>query len=178
MNKKLSKTIVLLIAVVALLAVAVGGTVAYLITSTAPVTNTFTPARISTEVTDKVDGNVKENVEITNKSDIPVYMRVAVVANWYKGEGSNKKIVAPWNDFDKLGVDADKWTRIGEYYYYTSTVGAKETVKLFTKYAPTNVPEGAHLEMDIIAQVIQAEPTTAVQEAWKVTVGSDGKISK
>ena len=178
MNKKLSKTIVLLIAVVALLAVAVGGTVAYLITSTAPVTNTFTPARISTEVTDKVDGNVKENVEITNKSDIPVYMRVAVVANWYEGEGSNKKIVAPWNDFDKLGVDADKWTRIGEYYYYTSTVGAKETVTLFTEYEAPGDPKGAHLEMDIIAQVIQAEPTTAVHDAWGVTVGSDGKISK
>lgn len=178
MNKKLSKSIVLLIAVVALLAIAVGGTMAYLITSTAPVTNTFTPASIGTDVTDEMDGNVKKNVKITNKSNIPVYMRVAVVANWYEGDGSDKKIVAPWADFDNLGVDASKWTRIGEYYYYTSTVGANEPVTLFNSYEAKDGPVGAHLEMDIIAQVIQAEPSTAVEQAWGVTVGSDGKISK
>ncbi|MGN0757848.1 MAG: hypothetical protein ACI4MU_01500 [Candidatus Ventricola sp.] len=171
MNKKLSKTIVLLIAVVALLAVAVGGTVAYLITSTAPVTNTFTPASISTEVTDEVDGNVKKNVKITNKSNIPVYMRVAVVANWYKGEGSDKKIVAPWNN--TIAVRRDWILGSDGYYYYTKVVAAGGEVTLFDSYTATGGPEGAHLEMDIIAQVIQAEPTTAVQEAWGFVPGSN-----
>ena len=50
MNKKLSKTIVLLIAVVALLAVSVSGTLAYLITSTNSIVNVFTPAIESTEI--------------------------------------------------------------------------------------------------------------------------------
>ena len=175
MNKKLSKTIVLLIAVVALLAVAVGGTVAYLITSTDPVTNTFTPASISTEVKDEVDGKVKKNVTIKNTSDIPVYMRVAVVANWFDADGN---IVDAWDDYSNLGVSSD-WTRGNDgYYYYQGTVKADVTVTLFESYTATVRPDGAHLEMDIIAQVIQAEPTTAVHDAWGVTVGSDGKISK
>ena len=64
MNKKLSKTIVLLIAVVALLAVAVGGTLAYLITSTNSIVNVFTPAIESTEIKEEFNGTSKSSVKI------------------------------------------------------------------------------------------------------------------
>ena len=100
-----------------------------------------------------------------------------VIANWYK----DGKIVAPWTD--NVSYDMSNWTKIGDYYYYNDVLSANsETGNLFSRpytYKQEDVPvEGAHLEMTILHQSIQAEPTTAVQEAWKVTVGSDGTISK
>lgn len=166
-RRKFIKSSLLLIAVVALLVAAVGGTVAYLVTNTLPVVNTFTPATVDTEVTDNISGNTKRDVQIKNSSNIPVYMRVAVVANWYKAG----EVVAPWNNYVGLGVTSD-WTLRDGYYYYNGTVAAGAEVKLFDSYTASDGPEGAHLEMDIISQVIQAEPTSAVEGAWGFVPGS------
>ena len=167
-RRKFIKSSLLLIAVVALLVAAVGGTVAYLVTNTLPVVNTFTPATVDTEVTDNISGNTKRDVQIKNSSNIPVYMRVAVVANWYKAG----EVVAPWNNYVGLGVTSD-WTLRDGYYYYNGTVAAGAEVKLFDSYTATGGPDGAHLEMDIISQVIQAEPTRAVEGAWGFVPGSN-----
>lgn len=169
-RRKSRKSSLLLIAVAALLVAAVGSTVAYLVTDTKPVVNTFTPATVGTDVTDKVDGNIKKNVEIKNNSNIPVYMRVAVVANWCNADG---EVVAPWNDYSNLSIGSN-WNRGSDdgYYYYNGTVAANTTVTLFNSYTATGGPEGAHLEMDIISQVIQAEPTSAVEAAWGFVPGS------
>ena len=167
-RRKIIKSSLLLIAVAALLVAAVGGTVAYLVTNTLPVVNTFTPATVDTEVTDNISGNTKRDVQIKNSSNIPVYMRVAVVANWYKAG----EVVAPWNNYVGLGVTSD-WTLRDGYYYYNGTVAAGAEVKLFDSYTATGGPDGAHLEMDIISQVIQAEPTRAVEGAWGFVPGSN-----
>lgn len=149
-----SKRFILLVAVAILLTAVVSGTVAYLVTSTTPIVNTFTPAEVSTDVTDEMEGNTKKNVQIKNTSNIPVYMRVAVTANWYK----DGKIVAGWNDYKDLNVDSSKWTFEDGYYYYKGRVEVDETVTLFASYVAPQAPiEGAHLEMDISAQVIQAD---------------------
>ena len=168
-RRKFIKSSLLLIAVAALLVAAVGGTVAYLVTNTSSVVNTFTPATVKTEVDDTVSGNIKKDVQIKNKSNIPVYMRVAVVANWYK----DGKVVAPWSDYTGLPI-GNNWQRGNDgYYYYKGTVAAGAEVKLFDSYTASDGPEGAHLEMDIISQVIQAKPTSAVQGAWGFVPGSN-----
>ena len=167
-RRKFIKSSLLLIAVVALLVAAVGGTVAYLVTNTLPVVNTFTPATVDTEVTDNISGNTKRDVQIKNSSNIPVYMRVAVVANWYKAG----EVVAPWNNYVGLGVTSD-WTLIDGYYYYNGTVAAGAEVKLFDSYTATGGPDGAHLEMDIISQVIQAEGLGATSAKDAFTKAAD-----
>ena len=167
-RRKVIKSSLLLIAVVALLVAAVGGTVAYLVTNTLPVVNTFTPATVDTEVTDNISGNTKRDVQIKNSSNIPVYMRVAVVANWYKAG----EVVAPWNNYVGLGVTSD-WTLRDGYYYYNGTVAAGAEVKLFDSYTATGGPDGAHLEMDIISQVIQAEGMGATSAKDAFTKAAD-----
>ena len=167
-RRKFIKSSLLLIAVVALLVAAVGGTVAYLVTNTLPVVNTFTPATVDTEVTDNISGNTKRDVQIKNSSNIPVYMRVAVVANWYKAG----EVVAPWNNYVGLGVTSD-WTLRDGYYYYNGTVAAGAEVKLFDSYTATGGPDGAHLEMDIISQVIQAEGMGATSAKDAFTKAAD-----
>lgn len=169
LNKKWTA---LLVCAALLLTITVSGTVAYLVDKTNALVNTFTPTHVTTHVTDEMAGNTKKNVNVHNTSNIPVYMRVAVVANWVK----DGKIVQAWNSYDALPIESTKWTGSGNgVYYYNGTVPANTTVTLFNSYTATGGPEGAHLEMDIIAQVIQAEgmDVTSAQDAFSKAAQSN-----
>ena len=61
-----TKQPVALVAILVLLCCTVAGTVAYLVTSTDPVTNTFTPAHVSTAVDETFENGVKSDVKIKN----------------------------------------------------------------------------------------------------------------
>ena len=69
----------MVIATAVLLALAIGGTVAWLSTKDAPITNTFKPSHVSCSVTEEFDGKIKSNVNVTNTSDIDAYIRVKLV---------------------------------------------------------------------------------------------------
>ena len=171
MKKFHKKSLVLLASVALLLTFAVSGTVAYLADATGAVVNEFKPAKVDITVTDEIDAGAKKNVVIGNSSTIPVYIRVAVVANWYK----DGEIVAPWNEatYGALPVTAD-WIKGSDgYYYYTKAVQPSEkSVNFFeadNSYTPSPAVADAHLEMTIIAQAIQTEPAdalTAAHWAW------------
>ena len=180
--KRINKKVILLaVSLVLILSAAIGGTVAYLIDQTGSITNTFTPVKVTPEVTEDFDKKVKNNVQITNTGDIPAYIRVKVVVTW-KDAQDNIYGAAP-----VLGTDytwtsgSDKWFLKDGFYYYSEPVAAKGTTGvLFTECKPYDgkAPAGYSLSVDIHAQAIQAEPAAAVQEAWKVvTVGSDGKLT-
>lgn len=159
------KSILLLALVVAVLMGTVGGTVAYLVTSTDPVENTFTPAEVTTEIDEGFDGKVKSYVKITNAGDIPVYVRAKVVGNWCDAQGN---IVAPWTD--NITYNTDAWTQVGDYWYHKGAVAAgSSTASLFASYSyeSSEIPEGAdHLVLDVLHQSIQAEPDEAVKSMW------------
>lgn len=163
--KNHKKLILLLTAVVLVLSVSVGITLAYLTDATESVTNTFTPTSAGVEVEDKVENRTKKDVKITNTGDIPVYVRVAVVANWCV----DGKIVAQWDDYATIASSAgSSWTRVGIYFYYNGVLQPGDYIILFNSYTPekdAELPEGAELQMDIIAQVIQAEGMDGVSNA-------------
>lgn len=180
-NMKL-KTILTLAALALLLTCTVSGTLAYLSTGTETVENVFTPVTVGVDVTDEVKESVKSNVVIKNTSDIPVYIRAAIVGYWVDEVGN---VVAPLKESDGKfeGLPGTGWTKIGDYYYYTSPVAAGAELKnsnaLFTSYTvPAEKPAGAdHLVMDILTQAVQAEPKDAVTELWEVTVNADKTLS-
>lgn len=171
-----TKKILVLAMVVLVLACAVGGTIAFLIDTTGAVTNTFTPAKVTCAVNEEFNGTTKNNVKIQNTGTTDAWIRATVVANWVVGEGNNAKVVAPCDITFALPTE---WILKDGYYYYSQPVPANEyTADLITRYtAPTGCPEGAHLEMTIVCQAVQAEPTTVVQQVWGVTVASDGTIT-
>ena len=84
--KKMKKTkrILLLALVVAILACGVGGTIAYLITNTGSVVNTFQPAYVTSQVNEDFNngGTTKSNVTITNTGNVSAYIRAAIVITW------------------------------------------------------------------------------------------------
>lgn len=181
--KNIKKSLVLLTAMVVLLCAVVGGTVAYLVTATDPVTNTFTPTSASTSIEEDFNHKVKDNVKIKNTGDVKAYIRAAVIVTWQKADGTVYGVVPKLGeDYSYTGAESG-WTGLANdgYYYYTSPVepGAATSALIQSckplKAAPA---EGYTLHVEIISEAIQAEPTTAVTQAWGVTVGADGTISK
>ena len=181
--KNMKKMLVLLTALIVVLCAAVGGTVAYLATSTGSVTNTFTPTSVSTVIDEEFNDNVKKYVKVKNTNEVDVYIRAAVVVTWQNGEG---KVLG---QAPKAGSDYTiTWTmsnwiapKNDGYYYYTKSVSKDQTTGvLFTDCKPLQAApvDGYTLHVEIISEAIQAEPTSAVEGAWSVNVDSDGTISK
>lgn len=176
-KRTLARPVLLALSLVLVLGLSVGGTLAYLVTNSGPVTNTFTPGEVTTEITEDFDDpTVKKNVQFTNRGDVDVYIRATWTANWVD-EADN--IVAPAvqdEDYEVTGLPGNGWVKNGDYYYYTSPVApGNPTSDLFTelKPVPEQEPEGAHLEVTILSQAIQAEPDEAMTDAgWPNVFGS------
>lgn len=177
-----TKQPVALVALLLLLCCTVAGTLAYLVDSTDPVTNTFTPASVSTEVNEDFDGITKSNVTIKNTGNIDAYIRATVVVNW----ASDKEVGVVSGTAPKEGTDYTidwtmvNWVKVGDYYYYTQKVAAKgETKQLFTDCKlkeGVTPPSGYHLQVTILADGIQAEPVHVVADVWKDVRVDGGKL--
>lgn len=179
-----TKKPVALVALLLLLCCTVAGTLAYLVTSTDPVTNTFTPAEVKTEVTESFENDkngtlTKSNVQIKNNGNIDAYIRAAVIINWADKQGNIS--ATPVNDSDYEMTLGSGWVKIGDYYYCkTTTAHGASTAPLIISCAKTPsaaVPDGYDLQVTILADGIQSEPADAVTQAWGVTV-TNGTISK
>lgn len=178
---KNKKSIAMLVSIIALLTIVVGTTIAYLYTNTPSITNTFTPTKVTTTIEEK-PGNVKEEVKVKNTGDIDAYIRATVIVTWKNADG-DVYATEPVKGTDYTVT----WTMSGwekgsdGYYYYTSKVTPGEsTGVLLTDCEPIEgkAPEGYQLSVEILASAIQAEPASAVVDAWGVTVANDGTISK
>lgn len=193
-KKKISTlTICLLLAVV----MTVGGTLAYLFTSTTPVENTFNPAKVGNHVEETNSGTTKTDVKIENsikgETDdeiVDAYIRATYIVTWQKTE-DGVKYMLPADDGDytvELNLDNSaagdvpgKWVAFGDYYYFTGIVApGKVTDILIKSIAPVSskAPEGYALNVEIISQSIQAEGTdaagkTPIELSWKVKISGD-----
>ena len=169
LKRTLARPVLLALSLILVLGLSVGGTLAFLIDDTDPVTNIFTPGEITTEIDEDFESSlVKENVCIKNTGDVDVYIRATWTANWVDETGY---IVAPAvqdEDYEVTDLPGSGWVKNGDYYYYTSPVApGNPTSDLFTelKPVPEQEPEGAHLEVTILSQAIQAEPEQARTDA-------------
>lgn len=160
------KPVMLLIAVTLLLTFTVSGTVAFLAANTGELTNTFTPVQVDTKIEEGFKDGTKNSIKVLNKNldtNIPVYVRVAVFGNWVDENGN---IVEPW--YGPVSHN-DSWEYSGSFYYYKRVleVGAYTDELLKTPITWDRKPEGAHhLEVSVVHQAIQAEPASAVIDAW------------
>ena len=159
-----AKSSALIIALALILVLAVGGTVAYIFTQTDPVINTFTPTEAKITVDEETNSNQKTSITVVNNSTgVPVYIRVALVANMIDGAG-NVTGAASVPTF----TPGDDWI-VGRdgYYYYTEPVPVGESTGNLLD-TPMTLLE--NMQVVVLADAIQAEPTTAVTQAWDVTV--------
>lgn len=171
-------------------ALAVGGTIAWLVQHDEK-ENAFGMGEIQVEVNEEFNDTytVKRNVTVTNAGTVPAYVRAQVNIYWVDANGNQL-----WEE-PKAGTDytidgtlpADEgWAQgtDGLYYWKTllqpkdlmGTVGTtgnlintiKQTEDQLKRYT-----DGRKLVVDITVQSIQYEPADVLREAWGVTVVTD-----
>ena len=172
------KALILMVSLVAILAVSVGGVLAWLATSSNDVTNTFAPGDTEIEIEEKFENNVKSDVKVINKGNIPVYIRANLVFTWKDSAGNI--IEKPADATLTVDHGNGDWVKGSDgFWYYTKPVAVKGSTTNIINKATIEFPEGKGYKMDleVMAQSIQAEPKGAVEGAWGVTVSSDGSLN-
>lgn len=176
-SRKNTRIITLLIALLLFSALAVGGTVAWLTANATPVENTFTPSKVACSVTEEFDGTTKSNVNVTNTGDTEAYIRVKLVTYRVNANGDHIGGTATIPTFEP----GAGWKVYNGYYYYTSPVkpGEKpaadliDSITLEDEYTDA---DGGKQVVEVMAEAIQSQPATAVEDSWGVTVGQNGTI--
>lgn len=182
------KALFALVSVLVLVFAAVGVTVAYLQTQTEPLENQFTPAKVSCDVEETFDGNVKSDVSIRNTGDTDAFIRVAIVANWVRtDDNDNSKVTSVHAQKPVAGEDytlaladdfKENWLQDGnDFYYYKNAVKPNEATDTLIKECTLigEAPAGYKLAVEIVASAIQASPETVAEEYWHISV-ENGEI--
>ena len=173
----------LILSLCLIFALAVGTTVALLVAHTNAVTNTFTAAKSKITIEEKTDNGIKSEIYVKNEGTATSYVRVKLVMNWV--DDTTENIVSGDNlPTVELNTD-DGWFEKGGIYYYKTPVGPKDsgndtTANLLQEGKPIkqeNAPDGCHLEVTVLAESIQAAPSTAVEGAWKVVKVDNGALT-
>lgn len=179
MKRSYRKTLVLLIAAAMLLTMSVGSTAALLQVSSDPVENVFMAVKVDTKINETFTSAGKSSITVENKQaddNMDVYVRAAVVGNWVKGG----KIVEEWTLTDDY-INTTDWDIGGDGFYYyrrVLSVGASTENLLAKTITQATREDDATLEVTVVHQAIQYMPTSAVTQAWGVTMAQDGTISK
>ena len=167
-----NKPAALFLAVLLLLGVVAGSTIAYLIADTTPVENSFTYAKVSCQVMESFDKTSKSNVQIKNTGTTEAYIRATWVVNWLDANGKIAASVPAEYSYSLTSNPDGTWQagNDGYYYYWTPVApGASTPGSLLT--CTVTYPENPEytLSVEILATAVQSAPAKAVQEAWGVT---------
>lgn len=175
------KAVIVIVAAIMLIFFAVGTSIAYFTSSPPPLENTLDPANISIEVLEdnRTDG-IQSNVKVLNTSDVSVFIRAYVIYNFVSENGSGSVLgVSPIEDQDYVTDYASKgWIKGSDgFWYYETAVDPNALTEPLIELCKPKLfaPDGYKLNVRVVANAIQANPTTAVEDAFHVTY-SDGKI--
>lgn len=175
-RRRLNPRFAAILAVLALtVGIAVGGTVAFLIDRTEPVENRFAPSSATVEIEEEFDGTVKKNVTAVNTGDIPVYIRILLVT--YRVNETGERIggeaqIPPF-------TPGSGWIHRDGYYYYSAPVdpGRTPDTPLIGEDGITLIEyedaDGGRQVVEVIAEAIQAQPESAVRDAWGFVPGGE-----
>lgn len=158
------RSLAALIALVLIICVAVGGTIAYIVTQTDKVENKFTPADVKIEIHETFKNNIKSSITVENVNDaknVPCYIRVKLVSNMQDDKG-NVIGSAAIGDFQPN----DNWFKgdDGCYYYKEVVAVGDATANLLAAGQKITLADGQVVE--VLAEGIQATPIDAVKAAW------------
>ena len=173
-----SKTGTLLLSLLLIVTMAVGGTVAYLVTHSGPIQNSFKPSFVDCEVKESFNGTTKSKVNVQNTGDTEAYIRVKLVTYRVNDKGQHIGGVAEIPSFEP-GVN---WKEVGGYYYYTQPVAPGESPATYLIGTPGitlvtyDDADGGKQVIEVMAEAIQSGPADAVGQSWGVSI-SEGSVT-
>ena len=187
------KTVALLASLLLLFGAAVGGTIAFLVDTSGPLTNQFTPAEVATNVEENREGTTKSNVCIRNTGDTKAWIRAAVIITWKNDKGEvygQMPVTGPNCQLQNCNCDyhitygtGNGWSKgtDDDLWYYNESVAANGVTKalITTCTAIGTAPaDGYYLNVEILGSGIQAEgmgvKIDSAQEAWAKAKGAQG----
>ena len=185
LSGKSKKIIILFVVCALLLLCAVGGTVAYLVVRTDPLTNIFDPIHLN---------SIVSNSAVANLSGASEFVRSKVLIS-YKDIHGNILAAEPVEGVDfSITYDTENWVYGSDgFWYYKKALQAmphdfdvSNPDSDFSTFVSTRLiteclqlkeaPDGYELEVEFLVSVIQAEPVSVVESVWHVTV-TDGIIT-
>ena len=171
-SRESKKSLTALIALILIICLAVGGTVAFIVTQTQAVKNTFTPSDVTVDIQEEFNGSIKSSITVLNvddadKEDVPCYIRVKLVSNIQDNDG-NVLRAAPLGE---ISLNSD-WIDGGDgcYYYKNVVEVGQRTSNLLADGASITLTDGQVVE--VLAEGIQAMPKQAVIDAWGQTIAN------
>ena len=143
--------------------------VAYMIKQTTTAENTFIPAAVECQLKEEFTDNEKTSITVTNLGNIDAYIRVRLVTYYEDENGILPTTASVSFDFgDSWIKDADSIS-----YYYKDAVVPNGTTGNLLK---TEIILEEGQVVVVLAEAVQANPSSAVAGAWGVTI-ADGKIT-
>ena len=171
-SRESKKSLTALIALILIICLAVGGTVAFIVTQTQAVKNTFTPSDVTVDIQEEFNGSIKSSITVLNvddadKEDVPCYIRVKLVSNIQDDNGN----VLGAKPLGKISLGKD-WIDGGDgcYYYKNVVEVGQSTSNLLADGASITLTDGQVVE--VLAEGIQAMPKQAVIDAWGQTIAN------
>ncbi len=159
-------------ALLMVLFMSVGGTLAWLTAHTSAITNTFTVATPGVKIEEGFDKQTKSNVQVKNTGEVEAYIRVALVPTW---EDENGNAVAEPASLDDLSItwgNSGKWLKGTDgYWYYKEPVAPGYSTEVLLEKATVTTENGYHMNLQVMADSIQADPTRAVTAMWGTAKG-------
>lgn len=181
-RKKLNKFFLITLSVVLLLSIVGGATIAYLTSTSEAVKNSFQAAQVSCQVDFETNPG-----SVINTSNVPVYIRLAVVTSWQNQAGEQYAYATKISDLEITIYEGSGWSRHSDGYFYYSEIvqpGDSTTVLGGMDYQnlvrPAEIPAEYNLVVELFAEAIQAQgddgTNSAHDDAWaNVTTGGAGQ---
>ena len=189
-NKGILKiTLVVVFAILATIAVTVGGSLAFIADTTDRADNNFELEQITNEIIQEKSGNTLTSVSVKNTSETKAsYIRAMLIVNWNEldvnGELTNAIYgMAPIEGTDySLTYNTSDWVEypVGSgIYYYNDDVASGDTtepfITNFKQISTENQPDGYGLSVEVLVQSIQAtgldsKGNKPVELAWDVDI--------
>lgn len=167
MMKTSKKPAALILSLALILTAVLGATAAYLTTRSSGITNTFTPAAVTCEVDETLNGADKV-IKVKNTGDADAYIRVALVATWQDSSGT-VYIKAPKEGTDYTVSHGTGWVKGSDGYYYHQAdvdVGATTETAITVVKGSTSAPTTDYsLHVEVLAEAVQVVQGNAKQGA-------------
>ena len=172
LQSKQSLAIKLVICLILLLMISVGGTIAFVVTHTSEIRNTFTESVVKCEVDETFENNVKSNVSIKNTGDTTAYIRAFVNVTWMN-ESKQVASVSPKSTDYMIEYSTSGWLKGSDgYYYYSLPVQPNDKTAVLINSCrlleTASAPDGYYLSVEIVCSSIQSTPVSVVSDIWHV----------
>ena len=149
------KLLPLAAALVLIIGVAAGSTMAYLTDESAALSGSYTAGVVACEV--------QSDYRVKNTGNVDAYVRVKLVQNYVDGAGN---VCSSPEHQDIVPATPVGWIYKDGYYYFPAKLAPNSVTDPAASSDLHSAGDGCTVKTTLITQVIQAEPAYVITDAW------------